>query len=461
MSVLLLVPGLISLFLILRGRIETAFLSVYLPCLLLLPEGYSFRIPHLPPFSAAEFALIPLGVVGLFRLFRSRSFALMDILVFLFIASVGLSEILHEPVRNNGIFFAINTFVSVFLAYMVGRQLIEPNLRLATVRRFVILVLLNVPVGLFEWRMGQSMYGMFGDKFLGTSFQYGGGVQLRSGHGRMSGAFADAEIAGIAFAMTFCLNAWLVFLRRIKTSVDLGKTLTMLEKYHVPGLLLLMSVWFTESRGPLIGLAAGYLILEIPQMFRFRNTKLVMFVVAVLLVVGYVATSAYFRSYTSVTDPQAIQNEERGSALYRREMNVLYAPIAKAGGWTGWGVMGVPLLNGMKSIDNQYLLVHLAYGRLGYILFILISWENIRVLVVRSWQFKALRDRAFVISMLAAMTVLWLTLLTVFMGLQLPQISFLLIGWVQSMVPGRIAKTSGVPVPQNRIQQVSLRQVIS
>ena len=83
MSVLLLVPGLISLFLVLRGRIETAFLSVYLPCLLCLPEDYSLRIPHLPPISAAEFALIPLGVVGLFRLIRSGSFALMDILVLL------------------------------------------------------------------------------------------------------------------------------------------------------------------------------------------------------------------------------------------------------------------------------------------------------------------------------------------------------------------------------------------
>ena len=33
-------PGLISLVLVIRGRIETAFLSVYLPSLLLLPEDY-------------------------------------------------------------------------------------------------------------------------------------------------------------------------------------------------------------------------------------------------------------------------------------------------------------------------------------------------------------------------------------------------------------------------------------
>ena len=97
-------------------------------------------------------------------------------------------------------------------------------------------------------------------------------------------------------------------------------------------------------------------------------------------------------------------------------MNKVYPPIAEKGGWTGYGVLGIPHVQGMKSIDNHYLLVHLAWGRLGYILFVLIVCENIRVLLVRSWQFKALQDRAFVFSMLAAMAVLWSTLLTVYMG---------------------------------------------
>src|SRR5580658_9581341 len=108
MSALLLVPGLISLFLVLRGSIETAFLSVYLPCLLCLPDDYRLRIPHLPPTSAAEFALIPLGIVAVYRLIRSGSFALMDFLVLFYSASIGLSEILHAAQLNDGIFSAID-----------------------------------------------------------------------------------------------------------------------------------------------------------------------------------------------------------------------------------------------------------------------------------------------------------------------------------------------------------------
>jgi hypothetical protein len=454
MSVLLIVPGLISLFLVLRGRIEIAFLSVFLPCLLLLPEDYSLRIPHLPPLSAADFALIPLGVVGLSRLIRGGSFALMDLLVVLYAASQGLSEILHAPVLNDGIFSAIDAFVSVVLAYMAGRKLIEPELRFATVRRFVILVLMDVPLGLYEWRMGQSPYGIFGAKYLGLTTMPQN-VQLRGGHGRLGAVFAGSEPGGIVFAMTFCLHAWLVYLRKVKVPVDLGRTLTTLEKYHVPGLLLLLCVWLTQARGPLIALTAGYLILQVP---RFRNTRLMTIVLAVLLICGYMAASAYFTAYTNATE---VTSEEQGSAVYRRIMNEAYASIAEAGGLTGWGVRGIPHIMGMESIDNHYLLVHLSWGWLGYFLFLLVAWENIRVLVMRSWQFKALHDRAFVFSMLAAMAVLWITLLTVFMGGQLPQISFLLIGWIQSMVPGREGTSPDAQIAENRNKKLSFRRVFT
>ena len=428
MSVLLLIPGLISILLVLRGRIETAFLSVYLPCLLLLPEDYAVRIPHCPPISAAGYALIPLGIVGIIRLFRRGSFALMDLLAVLFPASIGLSEILHSAVLNDGIFVAIGSFVSISMAYVAGRTLIEPDLRLATVRRFVILVLWDGLPGLYEWRMGQNPYGIFGTNVLGLT-NIGAGLQIRGGHGRMGSVFNGSEPGGIAFAMTFCLNAWLVYLRRVKAPVDLGKTFTKLQKYHVPGLLLLLYVVFTQARGPMIALAGGYLILQIP---RFKSTKQMTIVVAVLLVGGYMAASAYFAAYTSGTE---ITSEQQGSAMYRRGMNEMYPPIAEKGGWTGYGMIGIPHVHGMDSIDNHYLLVHLAWGRLGYILFLLITWENIRVLLVRSWKVKTLADRAFVFSMLAAMAVLWLTLLTVFLGGQLPQICFLLIGWMQSVSP--------------------------
>ena len=169
MNILILIPGIISFVLVLRGRIVTAFLSVYLPSLLLLPNEYSLRLPHLPPLSAAQFALVPIGIVALGQLIRSSSFRLMDALVVMFVVSFATSEILHEPILNDGIFAALDSFVSILLAYATGRRLIEPDLRLETVRRIVIFFLLTAPIGLWEWRMGTNLYGIFGQKFLGIS----------------------------------------------------------------------------------------------------------------------------------------------------------------------------------------------------------------------------------------------------------------------------------------------------
>jgi len=438
MNILLLIPGIISFVLVRRGRTDTAFLSVYLPSLLLLPQGYSLRIPHLPPLSAAQFALIPIGIFALGQLIKSRSFRLMDALVVLFVASWATTEILREPIVNDGIFSAIDSFVSILLAYVTGRRLIEPDLRLETVRRIVIFFLLTVPIGLYEWRMGTNPYGMVAQEFLGIPNL--GLVYLRAGHGRLGGAFSNPEIVGIALGMTFALNAWLVLLNKKQMGARLGRGgFSKLERFHVPGLLLVLCIWCTASRGPQIALAAGFLILQIS---RVKYTKLATGVVAVLLIVAAWEAKQYFARVTDISDTTGI-SEQASSALYRRMMNEIYPPIAEMGGWFGWGVTGVPHVQGMLSIDNHFLLVHLIQGELGYILIVLITVESIRTAIARLWSFQVLEDRAFACSMLAAFAVLWITLYTVYMGEQLPQFAFLLIGWGQSLVTGR---TSSGPV---------------
>ena len=421
MSAIFLLPGLLSLYLVIRGRIETAFLSVYLPVLLLLPDGYGLKFPHLPAISAAQSALIPIGAVALYRLARKGLPSLMDILVGLFIVSITASEVLRERVMNDGIFAALISFISIFLAYAAGRTMIEPGLRLVTVRRIVILMLLVAPIGLYDWRMGQSIYGVIGQRvFKLDSVQ--AFIQLRSGHGRLVASFNDAELAGIAFGMAATLNVWLVYLRKWRSTVNLGKPLDWLEQYHIPGLLLLLCVYFTQSRGPLLAVAVGYLILQIVM-------------VAIVIAVSAAGAYQYFSRYTNITDPGAVVNEQQGSALYRRQMNELYKPIVKQGGFLGWGILSRPVLPGMFSVDNEFLLVHIAYGNAGYFLFILIAAETFRRLNARAWKLQEREDQAFAVALLAAMAVFWISITTVYMGEQLPQIAFLLIGWSQSVLP--------------------------
>jgi hypothetical protein len=54
---------------------------------------------------------------------------------------------------------------------------------------------------------------------------------------------------------------------------------------------------------------------------------------------------------------------------------------------------------------------------------------------MRSWRLPGSEDRAFAVCIFAALAMLWISLVTVFMGAQLPQVGFLLIGWAQSIVP--------------------------
>ncbi|MGA7652299.1 MAG: hypothetical protein WBQ52_06165 [Terracidiphilus sp.] len=441
MSVLILIPGCIALFLVLRGRVKRAFLSVYLPSLLLLSQDYSLRLPHFPPLSAAEYALIPIGVVALTRHIRSASFRLMDALVLLFWVSHLTSEILREPVLNDGIFAAAEAFVSLLLAYAVGRQLIEPELRFETVRKWVIFVLLLAPFGLYEWRFGQSVYAIIGKKFLGVPvWVYGEGIQLREGRGRMTVSLGGGELTGIVIAVTFALNAWLVLLNRARTGADRGKWLAGLEKYHVPGLLLLLCIYLTQSRGALISVAAASTILQIPK---FKKTKLATTMVAVIFILAALGTKQYFVHYLDV-DPSKKMTEEQASAAYRQILNKAYQSTAEKGGWFGWAG-AIPVVGGQKSIDNEFLLTHLIQGEFGYILLILIAAESIRTAIARAWSFQALEDRVFACSMIAIFAIFWIAYYTVWMGGQLPQITFLLLGWGQSLVPG---KTGGGSVQE-------------
>jgi hypothetical protein len=431
MTAIFLLPGLLSLYLVIRGRIETAFLSVYLPVLFLLPDGYGLKFPHLPAISAAQSALVPIGAVALVRLVRNGIPSLMDILVALFIITSTISEVLRERVMNDGIFTAFISFISICLAYAVGRTLIEPGLRLMTVKGIVVLALLLGVLGVYEWRMGQSLYGVVAVRYfhLDTVRAF---IQLRAGRGRLAVSFNDAELAGIVFGMIAALNVWLVYLKRWRPETDLGKRLALLEKYHIPGLLLLLYIYLTQSRGPMLAVAAAYLILQIPK---FKNRKAATVVVAVLIAAAGLAAYQYFAHFANVSDPGAIVNEQQGSALYRFQMNELYQPIVKEGGFLGWGILSRPVLPGMFSVDNEFLLVHLAYGHSGYILFLLIAAETFRRLIARSWTLESAEDQAFAVSLLAAMAVFWMSITTVFMGEQTPQIAFLMIGWSQSIAP--------------------------
>ena len=61
MEVLALLPGVASAWVAARRSAATAFLSVYLPALVLLPDYYYWNAPGLPDPSFVEAAVVPLA----------------------------------------------------------------------------------------------------------------------------------------------------------------------------------------------------------------------------------------------------------------------------------------------------------------------------------------------------------------------------------------------------------------
>ncbi len=230
------------------------------------------------------------------------------------------------------------------------------------------------------------------------------------------------------FFIVFLLNASLGDIYK-RDKFRLGSLFSSLERYHVPAVLLLLFLLLTRSRGPMIGAAVGYSILQIPK---FRNIKIGAALVALLLVMAGVFANSYFNKYTSVTDASN-SNEEQSSAAYRRELLVSYKPIIETGGWLGWGILSFPKVPGQPSIDNYYLLVQLSQGKVGLYLFLLIAAESLFGAARSAFTFRARESRYFAFVCIGALAGLFFSLYTVYLGDQVVQVCFLLIGWSQSL----------------------------
>lgn len=414
-----------TLYYLLRDRQDLSFLNVYLPCLILLPDYYDVRIPHLPPISAASWALLPLGASLLFYPIPQLKFRRLDLLVVLFILSLTASEILREASPKDGAALVGAYVIQVLLAYIVGRRLIEPNLRVATIQRIVLLAGCLTPFIVYEYMMGANPWIMMASHF---HLDIGSFVQLRNGRPRVQASFGHAIHAGILFFVVFMLNCSLVEVYKRDKS-RLTPMFCWLERYHLPAILMVMFLWLTQSRGPQLSAVAGYSILQIP---RFRHLKVAAFVIVMILSLSGWGAYSYLNRYTGATYDRGL-SEAQTSAIYRRELLKNYEPIIDQGGWLGWGALSFPHVQGQVSIDNDYLLLQLSQGKLGFYLFLLMIAESLSSTTYSAFSFQSPEDRFFAFTLLGTMIGLFLSLTAVYLGGQIAPICFLLLGWSQAV----------------------------
>jgi hypothetical protein len=437
MPVVTLIPGILCILVLLRGRTKGALLNVFLPVLLLVPIDYYLTIRPIPPINMIIAVLIPLGIGMLIYDLPRWRFTRTDIWILLFFFTKGYTEY-KTGQTSAAILSYFTVIITGLIPYMAGKLLIEQNdIRIKFVKRFVSILFIGCPFAWYEYIRKSNFYQYFWSHFYPG--QWSGWVtSVRWGFGRVAGPFSQSELAGMVYFTGGIFAIWLGYRKyKIKNDFVASSSPTLKHAkliFYVIGFTLLT----TQARGPWIGTVVALSIAWIGLSKYPKRRAILIFVLGTA-----VGMPAYFAAKNYASGPRTDYGSEKETAQYRAQLIDNYLPIAQAGGAWGWGNMGYPHMGGQISIDNEYLIIYLARGYMGLATFILIIAETIYALLKQGFRTKSIRDRHFIFSLLGIFMGISVTISTVFLGCQNFEIFFLLVGWAQSIKA--ITKAEGLP----------------
>jgi len=93
MEAIILIPMVLSILLLLMRSPKAAFLYVYLPSLLLLPQSFIMRVPGFPDISFSQAAIIPIFIVVLPKFLSRFKLSITDFFVFGIFLWGGVSDV--------------------------------------------------------------------------------------------------------------------------------------------------------------------------------------------------------------------------------------------------------------------------------------------------------------------------------------------------------------------------------
>jgi O-antigen ligase len=451
MNLIILLPALACCVALARGSAQKALINVYLPAVLLLPQYFYLRYPHLPPLTFADAAMLPLGVAMVWTQMRRWRWSWMDLWVLLFAASAALSEGLNTLAANGGLqLFA--ELMTVVLPYMAGKLLIEQDVRREgfeghpgrrmLMGRMVVLLAIVACVSVYDFVAASNSWQIaFRPFFPGSQWAEvvsNWPMQVRWGFGRIAGPYAHAILAGMIFLMGVFYCLWLRGFapnwgrRRLVEGLPVtGRGLALAA--IAAGLLM------TQSRGPWVGVGLALIFALLTRVLPWGKAAMVFALLVMALAMG---AYSFGKQYTEKELSQA-SNEEQRDAIYRRDLLRNYAPIIMERKAFGWGISAHPEVNGQTSIDNEFLMLAVTQGFTGLGLFLAIVAGTATRLFRLAGRPLWPEDRGLVFAQLAILIGLMITLLTVFLGEQTLILFFLIAGWVQAMNPVALGEGSG------------------
>ena len=422
------IPGFIAAWVGLRRSPQHAFLFVYLPSMLLLPEYYRWDAPGLPDPTFGQAAII-----GTFAAFLARGapgyrFSFTDVLVAGFALSSSVSQFLaagYADAQN----LMFNMLTWVVMPYVLAKSLVEPlGLRIRFAQIVVLLLALIALVSVYEFKFAATPWRMILDPFF--PYQGRGWITtFRWGFARIAGPYGHAILAGILMVVAFRIQRWLEWSNAWPKRLAWAPWLPI-SPARLITLLLLAGVIMTMVRGPWIGAVLAALVVLVGRS-RFR-TAAIGGVTAMLVLVG-IPVVFWFLDYVSVGRAGALTVAQE-SAAYRWELLTEYGGIAAEKLWLGWGLTAWPKVPGMPSIDNYYLLLLLMHGLLGLGFFLAVLFGMFARLLLRGLREPIAQPSGSSLSFTLASIYLAFLISTgtVYLGLQAVPVFFLITGWAES-----------------------------
>lgn len=445
-ELIVLVPAILGWWIVRKKGLPMAFLLVYLPVLLIFPDYYTLPVPAFPDPSLIQAAIAPLGAYLCWNAFIKHEwkFTPTDFFALVFLAWQVVCEIYNTRTEKvPDLVFDLLT-LAIF-PYMGGKTLIEQTgLRTAFTRRFVWSIFIICVLSAYEFKMGVSLFRpALSPFFPGQSPPWV--TQMRWGFGRVAGPYGHAITNAVFIGAAYLLHRWLSRAGEWEPKFRFLPSHPF-SKEAIIGFSLLAGLLMTISRGPWLGALAGGIFVAVGLR---PNRKRAL--VRAILFLGVGGAILYYVGQSYLEGVSAFEGvEEQASAEYRAILIDQYEDIVMESPIFGWGRANWPLVQGMLSIDNNYLFVALGFGLTGLGLFILMYLVGLYRIFASGFFAEDLShgERTFRFTMFGILMSIAISTATTYISAHMYPLFFLLLGWSEACVMAEL------PPPESLVEEI-------
>lgn len=426
MDKIALIPLFGALILLARGRdARDLFVSYFLPILTLIPAYYQTKlVAGIPEFTFWTSALIPVVIVWVLReRMEGYEFSWIDMAIVLHLILIFYAQFDATGYKDAQKIVFREVLMRLIPFFMLKAIMMDGGRRKQALIMMTILGAIVSLFMLYEFRF----YANLIDKYIRQIWPYGvpwGGSMSRFGFRRAAGSFAHPISAGYFFSMMAPIAFWLWRHKHYK-SQRIGLIIFGLNT---------LGVITSISRAPMAGLALSAIIIW----FGWSKKKVLSGgFLTIAAVIGLSIVIPKFIEYTSIERSMA-KTQDQENAAYRKEMLDNYIDIIKEKPVWGWGRYTFPVVEGQKSIDNEYLFIAITSGMNNLVVYLIIlGVVLVRLLVFALQHSGESPEGRLAWVLLAAWLSAIFTQATVYSGMQTTNYFFMIAALSEALVLSR------------------------